>query len=104
MSKINDENQIDLLDHIKRLEAKLDALTPKAPEPVVPIDYTEKWPKTFDVYLHADRESMYEFGMKHGLHSDALRLFRHALTEVTVTLSVNEDGTYKVTNHTLENA
>lgn len=46
--------------------------------------------KTAVVYLHANKEGMWELGEQLGLTGEALQMFRHACTEVKVELSVDE--------------
>ena len=41
------------------------------------------------VYLHSDKETMWELGERLGLKGDALSMFRHALTEVEIELIVD---------------
>jgi hypothetical protein len=43
---------------------------------------------TIRAYVHADKGKMWELGEKHGLTGDALLMFRHALTELVITLEV----------------
>lgn len=55
-----------------------------------------KWPKRTKMYVHGDKESAWDAGKKLGLAGEALGRFRHALTEITVTVDVNQDGTYTI--------
>ena len=41
------------------------------------------------IYLHSDKDSMYEKGMKLGLSGEALSMFKYACCEVTVTIEVD---------------
>lgn len=54
------------------------------------------WPKTVTCYVHGSKEDMWSDGGKLGLEGEPLMLFRHALGELTVTIAVNQDGTYKI--------
>ena len=44
------------------------------------------------VYLHSNKESMWDLGVKLGLTSEALSLFKYACCEVKVELEVAADG------------
>ena len=55
-----------------------------------------KWPQVVDVYVFSDKDTNWEFGESIGLSEDAIKCFKHALSEVKVKLSVNEDGTYRI--------
>ncbi len=44
-----------------------------------------------DVYLHSNKEEMWDQGEKIGLKGEALRKFKFACYEVKITLNVNED-------------
>lgn len=46
-------------------------------------------PKIVEVYLHCDRDTMYNIGDKLGLTGDALKDFENSLHEVQLTLEVN---------------
>ena len=54
------------------------------------------WPKVVTAYLHGDKEQMGELADELGLRGENRNLFRCALHELVVTLSVNENGTYKI--------
>lgn len=54
------------------------------------------WPKTAEVYVHGSKENMWDIGTELGLDGEALNLFRYALYEVAIEISVNRDGAYKV--------
>ncbi len=41
-----------------------------------------------DVYLHGDKDRMWEIGAGLGLEGEALMMFRHACTEVNIRLAV----------------
>jgi len=43
-----------------------------------------------DVYVHADKDTMWELGEKLGLSEEALMMFRHAASEVKLTIEVDE--------------
>ena len=45
---------------------------------------------TTTIYLHNDKDSMWEEGERLGLKDEALRMFRHACSEVKLTLAVDE--------------
>ena len=46
------------------------------------------------VYLHGDKEYMYDKGVELGLSGEALRTFSYSCYEVEVTLNVNEKTGY----------
>ena len=46
-------------------------------------------PLVIDVYLHASKESMRDYGEQHGLTGEALDYFAHACNEVRLTLAVD---------------
>lgn len=50
-------------------------------------------PKTIrtDIYVHSCKETMWELGEKLGLKEVALQMFRHAASEVKLTLEVDEE-------------
>jgi hypothetical protein len=48
--------------------------------------------KRTTVYLHSDKDSMYETGVKIGLTGEALSMFSHALCEVRFEIEVDETG------------
>lgn len=54
------------------------------------------WPKTATAYIYSDKEAMWDIGKKLKLKGEALSLFRHALCELTVTISVSPNGTYNI--------
>ena len=43
-----------------------------------------------DVYVHSCKETMWELGEKLGLKEVAMQMFRHAASEVKLTLEVDE--------------
>ena len=49
-----------------------------------------------DIYLHSDKESMYEQGAQAGLSDKQLKYFVHACTEIRATLSVDENGKVEI--------
>lgn len=51
------------------------------------------------VYLHSNRESMYECGKELGLIGDALNLFAYACYEVKLTVDVDERTGRAVITH-----
>ncbi len=48
------------------------------------------------VYVHADKDSMYEKGESLGFKDDELRMFSHALTEIEIEISVDKMGIVKI--------
>lgn len=52
----------------------------------------QNFPKTIEVYLHGDRETMYERGKMLGLVGVPLEVFSRSLYEVTIELLVEFDG------------
>jgi len=54
------------------------------------------WPKKIVVYLHQDKDSNWEYGSKLKLSEKSMQVFKYALMETPVLLSVNKDGTYEV--------
>ena len=51
---------------------------------------------TVDVYLHSDKESMYEQGAQAGLSDKQLKYFVYACTEIRATLSVDKNGKVEI--------
>ena len=51
---------------------------------------------TVDVYLHSNKESIYEQGAQAGLSDKQLKYFVYACTEVKATLSVDENGKVEI--------
>lgn len=47
--------------------------------------------KTCTVYLHANKEEMSELGKEIGFEGEVLAMFRHALTEVEIEISIDEN-------------
>ena len=48
------------------------------------------------VFLHSNKESMWEKAEEIGLSEEAIKMFKYALSEVEFTLDVNDDGTYEI--------
>ena len=57
----------------------------------------KEFPKRKVVYLHSNKEDMWDVGGELGLSGDAIDgNFKYALYEVGIELLVNEDGTYRI--------
>lgn len=55
------------------------------------------WPKKVKMYIHGDKEYNWGLGEELGLSESAIKEnFKYALYELTVEVSVNEDGTYEI--------
>lgn len=53
-----------------------------------------EWPKRIVVYVHTDKESMWDLGLEIGLDADAIRNeFKYCGYEVGLIVEVNKDGT-----------
>ena len=63
----------------------------------VPTEKQKPFPKKATAYVHSNKESMWELGEKLGLTGEELRYFSHALSEITVNILVNDDGSYEIT-------
>ena len=56
-----------------------------------------EFPKKTSVYLHSNKEAMWDKGQELGLSEEAISdNFRSCCYEVKVNIEVNEDGTYKI--------
>lgn len=58
--------------------------------------HSSDWPKPVTAYVHGSKEGMYDIGHGLGLRGESLQLFKYALCEVQVHMSVNRDGTYTI--------
>jgi len=56
----------------------------------------QKWPKHCTAYVHGSKDIMWERGTELGLTGEALSKFSYALSELTVSLTVDEDGSYTI--------
>jgi len=55
------------------------------------------WPRGAKVFLHSDKDNMWELGEEIGLREDIISGgFKHALSEICFRLMVDEDGSYVV--------
>jgi len=49
------------------------------------------------IYLHSNKDSMWEKGLQIGLSEDAISCnFAYCLCEIGIEIEVNEDGSYKI--------
>ena len=56
-----------------------------------------EFPKKTTIYLHSNKEAMYDRGAELGLSEEAIAdKFRGCLYELAVNIEVYEDGTYKI--------
>ena len=57
---------------------------------------TVPWPRRHKVYLHSNKERMWDHGEEIGLDAEGCKTFTHALYEVEFDLEVSRDGTCKI--------
>lgn len=60
----------------------------------------EEWPRSVNVYIHREKEANFQTAEKIGLSDEATDTFKYALSEVTVTLKISEDGSYEIIKFT----
>jgi hypothetical protein len=82
---------MDKDEEIAELEKRLAELK----NPVV-----HTWPKRITMYVHGDKETSWQTGKDIGLSEPAADRFMYALYELTVEMSVDEDGTYEIVSCT----
>jgi hypothetical protein len=56
-------------------------------------DEKGQWPRRTVQYVHGEKEALWDAGEALGLNKEACRKFSHALSEVTLVLTVEKDGT-----------
>jgi len=62
----------------------------EVPKPVTARSLSEKYITT-KIYLHSNKDAMFEVGKRLGLEGDALSMFSRACNEVEVVLNVNRE-------------
>lgn len=94
--KTEEPKQLDLVEEIARLNARLAELEPKQQAPAVPsIPEHEIWPKKLTLRLTSNREDMLMFADKWSMTKQA-KLELYKFEGQSVTLTVNQDGTFEV--------